>query len=93
MTPTFGSKLTPMSVASAASIALTCTGAGAAVGTVGAAFNNNPMGPSAINGARVGSAVAAVGGLFVAIFSAKNRETALETVGIAVGAIIVEGLL
>lgn len=82
-----------MSVASAAGIVVTCTGAGAAVGTVGAALNNNPMGPSVVNGARVGTAVATVGGLLVAIFSKKNRETALETAGIGVGALLVENLL
>jgi hypothetical protein len=83
-----------MAVGTAVGIVGACAGAGAGLGVVGSAFNNNSdFGAAALNGAVVGTSVATLGGLLVAIFSAKNRETALETAGIGLGALIVERLL
>ena len=65
---------------------------GALVGAGAGAITQAPAATGALNGAEVGVAVTGVGGLVVAIFSAKSRMSGLATAGIGLGSLALLGL-
>lgn len=79
---------------SAAKVVGLCAAGGAVLNVVCfAARNDNAFGSAAINGAIGGTALGALGGLVVAIFSSTNRDEGLEVAGLGLGATIIGGLL